>query len=1409
MTSKEFWEKKQLFGVLESYKPYPVNLAATWNTFRGMLPRKYPSHPNRNWKCSTVPSTMGLWKPVILILLLAVSRTECLTTAAATTSSTTITSTILSTNTSDSNTSLTSLTTNATSTLISTLSSTVSTSLSTPLTSSPNTFTTNTSVSFSSSSTSGTQNSVSSSALSTLLSASSNNSTLTSSATVAVTTLSSTNTISAVASSSNTSTISAVPSTTNSSTISAVPSTTNTSTISAVPSTSNASTILAVPSTTNSSTISAVPSTTNTSTISAVPSTSNASTISAVPSTTNTSTISAVPSTSNASTISAVPSTTNTSTISAVQSTTNTSTISAVPSTSNTSTISAVASTSNTSTISAVPSTSNTSTISAVPSTSNTSTISAVASTSNTSTISAVPSTSNTSTISAVASTSNTSTISAVPSTSNTSTISAVASTSNTSTISAVPSTSNTSSSTTISSSSTTANQTTTVTPIVSLPLEFKITNKNFTDALKNKSSSEFLNLKKTVEEQLSTVYKAKYPNFQSINVTDFSNGSVVVASTVQFASNDTAPAPSSENTVRALLSSLQGNSSVGDFQLSPESITSNNINLTNLPPYNISVNFLAQVPYDTSTTAMLTNQTVLWVQNTLLTVLNGTVAAAPITVFTNNASWTSATAYFIINSNNLLDPNIALNSLIGSRVQVNFTLVPNTLTVAGTALSFTTISQQLRITNISLSSNLSSKYSSDFQTTAKAIKDSFRDIYGQTLVEAVVTGFTNTDSFAVTALVDLYFQNISITSASVTQTILNNTATFKSRYLVLDPLQLNPQVGVRVNFTLIQNSYTSGLANISSTEAMNLQTTVLNVITPILQQVYNTSLQTSPSVSFTNATGFAAVSIPYVLNYTIGTGIADATAFRALQNNTGVSSLIRMSTLYVNNINLNNLPPYNISVNFLAQVPYDTSTTAMLTNQTVLWVQNTLLTVLNGTVAVEPTTFFTNNANWTSATAYFSINSSNVLYPNIVLNSLIGSRVQVNFSIVPNTLTVAGTTLSFTTISQQLRITNISLSSNLSSKYSSDFQTTAKAIKDSFRDIYPQNLVEPVVTGFTNTDSFAVTALVDLYFQNISITSASVTQTILNNTATFKSRYLVLDPFQLNPKVGVQVNFTLIQEYTSGLANISSTEAMNLQTTVLSVITPILQQLYNTSLQPSPSVSFTNANGFAAVSIPYVLNYTMGTGIADTTALSTLQNNAGFSSMIRMSTLYVNNVKTSLDVLTFSPRFLNTEFTSDLYNRNSQKFKDLENTIKSGFGKILQNFRPAQIVVNSFKPGSVIAQTELTFPQGAASSSAVAQQLANNRDVLQSLGLNLDTQSLVSSPTPVTYPAESSFPGYAVAIIVMCILAILCIPLLVVVALKTDLCQKLRNACSLKPPYESTIRTGFTDYRTHSYDLN
>ncbi|CAJ0932831.1 unnamed protein product [Ranitomeya imitator] len=546
---------------------------------------------------------------------------------------------------------------------------------------------------------------------------------------------------------------------------------------------------------------------------------------------------------------------------------------------------------------------------------------------------------------------------------------------------------------TTISSSTSKAiSQATTAIPTAVVPLEFKIVNKNFTEDLKNKSSEVYINFTSNIENQysirvevysdgismaviyqvpvngyrshvtyqchvttgrhsanvsgtayvweLTRVYQEKFSNFKSVTVIALSQGSVIATTELEFA-NSTVPVPSSDNTVRALVSSLQSDNFVGDLQLKSESINSNvnqmqqdylggasqyrwtmtqtycqsnpgvffktkkwnilklpSANLSNLAPLDVSISFLIMIPYNQSSQNILKTQANNWVNNTLLLLPNITTSENASVTFTNNSGWTLYSVVFPIITPLLFDVDAALGNFISNRKNAEFTIVPSTLTIQGKSPTLNTISPPLRILDVPQSLDLSTKSSATFQQYSKAIEDSFKDIFGEQQVEPIVTGFTN-DPLSRMVSVYLYFPSDAINKTTVINKMEANVGTFTKRNLNLDLFLLDPKVGVQVSSNLMQD-YTSNLSNASSSDAIGFQNTVLDLLTPELKKFYGNSLQDPPSVSFRNSSdGLAAMDINYILNYT--TNVDSSLLLTSLINNTGLINIIRISSLSVN----------------------------------------------------------------------------------------------------------------------------------------------------------------------------------------------------------------------------------------------------------------------------------------------------------------------------------------------------------------------------------------------------------------------------------------------------------------------------------------------------------------------------
>nr|XP_014353074.1 PREDICTED: location of vulva defective 1-like [Latimeria chalumnae] len=157
--------------------------------------------------------------------------------------------------------------------------------------------------------------------------------------------------------------------------------------------------------------------------------------------------------------------------------------------------------------------------------------------------------------------------------------------------------------------------------------------------------------------------------------------------------------------------------------------------------------------------------------------------------------------------------------------------------------------------------------------------------------------------------------------------------------------------------------------------------------------------------------------------------------------------------------------------------------------------------------------------------------------------------------------------------------------------------------------------------------------------------------------------------------------------------------------------------------------------------------------------------------------------------------RFTNLEFTASLNDKASNESQSTRNNITEVLTQVLsKNTTFVEIIINKFSNGSVLADATATYQRGSTTEEKVRQTIVNSATTLESNGLQLDVNALLSitttasptaatttkpattttkpSTTTITTPLDLNlpFPGFAVAIIVMCILAILAVSILIVV---------------------------------------
>nr|XP_033776606.1 taste receptor cell protein 1-like isoform X2 [Geotrypetes seraphini] len=352
--------------------------------------------------------------------------------------------------------------------------------------------------------------------------------------------------------------------------------------------------------------------------------------------------------------------------------------------------------------------------------------------------------------------------------------------------------------------------------------------------------------------------------------------------------------------------------------------------------------------------------------------------------------------------------------------------------------------------------------------------------------------------------------------------------------------------------------------------------------------------------------------------------------------------------------------------------------------------------------------------------------------------------------------------------------------------------------------------IVDSNIVFQNNTEAPSTDAIVRALYNNIYTTNMHLgnfsldVESIQSNTSTTD----LLKP------VAVKISFIIQKIFISSLQNSSSNEYSTLQNQTVIWLTPALTASYGQSLQENPDISFSNGDQWVSVSANYKLK--APSSVRNKSVANSLARWNSTSILVWRSTISVNGIKPDLVLFNVRMRITNRDFTDSLQNKSSQESEYLRGNLTEGLGTILRGTPQfAEIVVDTFQPGSVIANANPTYFEGGPSEAEVCQTIVNNLNELQNRGLSVEPSSIIIAPSTTTVPPvpqlESSFPGYAVAIIVMCSLLILAILILIILALKTDICSKLARACALTSPYTSVRNTeniNLPEWRAHSYNV-
>ncbi|XP_041034133.1 uncharacterized protein LOC121271943 [Carcharodon carcharias] len=301
---------------------------------------------------------------------------------------------------------------------------------------------------------------------------------------------------------------------------------------------------------------------------------------------------------------------------------------------------------------------------------------------------------------------------------------------------------------------------------------------------------------------------------------------------------------------------------------------------------------------------------------------------------------------------------------------------------------------------------------------------------------------------------------------------------------------------------------------------------------------------------------------------------------------------------------------------------------------------------------------------------------------------------------------------------------------------------------------------------------------------------------------------------------IDLKISFIIANRaFTEGLKKNTSVEFLSLKTSVISWLELVLKSGFDPNVLPGSTVMFSNDSTKVQVLARIQINTTR---LEDRPLLRDLIfNNVSNSDCgIIKSSIQVNGEDFKADKFQLKLRFTNLAFESALSNRSSPQFEKLCTSITTVMRSIFaseSNF--TEIIINEFRTGSVVTDTAVVFREGATSSSSVIQKIVANEAAFRNANLTLDINSLINTttitptaPNPeatttVNQPAPARpFPGYAIAIIVMCILAIIALLLLIVLFVKTGYCSKVANAFRLEAPDDLDMKFPMFGGRSYNF---
>ncbi|XP_029107625.1 uncharacterized protein LOC114910483 [Scleropages formosus] len=349
------------------------------------------------------------------------------------------------------------------------------------------------------------------------------------------------------------------------------------------------------------------------------------------------------------------------------------------------------------------------------------------------------------------------------------------------------------------------------------------------------------------------------------------------------------------------------------------------------------------------------------------------------------------------------------------------------------------------------------------------------------------------------------------------------------------------------------------------------------------------------------------------------------------------------------------------------------------------------------------------------------------------------------------------------------------------SERYRILVETITREVDKMYSEKFPKSFFRSIVTGFSNG---SIVTEVDLLFNegqeplSVSAVLKVLYATLTNNSNSPFPLRIILMSIQVFEEISISVNLSLVLPSASVL-DPNSLLHRNISAALDNWLKLVLSRLLgNTS--KALSIKFSDAHGWADASLHYQLKTQMPMS-NNIIAAAILTSQSPFLYLKHL--LSVSGFQAQFDSFPLLMRITSLNFSEDLSKRGSEHFGIYSTYIRTSVRKLYKNTEGFNdVYVTNMTAGSLVAHLIAVFERNTSTLLSVTEVLKLGLAQLEMDGLTVDPATLGIVPPSSIPPTPWRFPGYAVAILVMCGIVLILLPLALFVGIKTGMWRRIRT---------------------------